>query len=271
MGDFGQKQLTSEQIAKIGNVDVLLIPVGGVYTVDGEGAAAIVEQVKPRMVVPIHYKTEPLTIDLQPAEAFLETLPDSYQRSEHKGNTLAVSAKPQGEAAGEATVAALDFRPWQPPAELAELFEAKEAVQKACADVYRPLSASQMNFRPSNGTHTPRWNVEHTNGYELAMFTAFYSGEDPEIARITERPEQMPPDYVPANPEWTGAEEARQIERTMNFTRRFAYLLDGKALDATAQGARVPLGRMFEVMGNHYNEHTDNVKKKFDLPDWPEE
>lgn len=267
MGDFGQQELGSEQLAKIGKIDLLLIPVGGTYTVDGPAAAKIVEQVKPRIVIPIHYKTEPLSIDLATADAFVEALPESFQRQQPKGNTVAVSAG----GGGPSRVVTPDYRPWEMPAELAELYETKEEVQKACAEVYRSLNASQMNFRPSNGTHTPRWNVEHTNGYELSMFSAFFSATDPEIARINERPEQMPPDYVPANPEWTGAEEARQIERTAAFSRRFAYLLDGKGLDATAEGARVPLGRMFEVMGNHYNEHTDNVKKKFDLPDWPKE
>ncbi len=271
MGDFGQSELTSEQLAHIGNIDLLLIPVGGVYTVDGETAARIVEQVKPRIVVPMHFKTEPLQIDLAPADAFLGAMPERYQREEASGNTVAVSARRGGGDDAQPRVVSLKFQPWEMPEELAALFEEKEAVQKRSAEVYRPLSAEQMNFRPSNGTHTPRWNVEHTNGYELSMFSAFYAGADPEISRITERPEQMPPDYVPANPEWTGAEEARAIERTMAFTRRFAYLLDGMALDATAQGARLPLGRMVQMMGNHYNEHTSNVEKKFDLPDWPAE
>ena len=270
MGDFGQKQLTREQLEKIGKIDVLLIPVGGVYTVDGPGAAAIVEQIKPRMVVPIHYKTEPLEIDLQPAEAFLAALPESYQRVEPKGNTLAASAAGPGTAA-DRKVVALDFRPWEMPADLAERFARMDAVMQKSRDVFAPLSVNQMNFRPSNGTHTPRWNVEHMDGYALAMFSGFFHAADPEVAVVTERPEQMPPDYVPAPPTWTGAEEARQIDRTRAFVKRFAYLLDGTNLDATAEGVRVPLGRVFDVQERHFTEHTGNVVKKFDLPDWPKE
>ncbi len=269
MGDFGQSELSTEQLAHIGNIDVLLIPVGGRFTVDGAAAAKIVEQVKPRIVVPIHYKTEDLSVEIQPADAFLSALPESFRRDQAKGNTLAVSAGTSGDRPGRVVV--LGYKPWEMPGELAELFEAKEAVQKRSADVFRPLSVNQMNFRPSNGTHTPRWNVEHMNGYELMMLSTFYNSADPEIARIQERPEQMPPDYVPAEPTWSGAEEARAIERTMAFSRRFAYLLDGKSLDEQAQGVRVPLGRVFEVQARHYNEHTTNVEKKFELPDWPEE
>lgn len=270
MGDFGQKELSGEQIAHIGTIDVLLIPVGGTYTVDGQGAATIVEQVKPRIVVPIHYKTEALETELQPADAFLAALPEQYARDEANGNTLAVSAH-DGMRQGQPKVVTLAWRPWEMPEEMAELFEKKEAAQEQSAAVFAPLSAQQMNFRPSNGTHTARWNVEHMNGYELAMFSGFFNAADPEIARIVERPEQMPPDYVPANPEWTGQEEARQIERTTAFSRRFAYLLDGRSLDAQAEGVRLPLGRVLEVMERHYNEHTGNVEKKFELPDWPAE
>ena len=270
MGDFGQKQLTSEQRQTIGEIDVLLIPVGGVYTVDGKQAAQIVEQINPRIVVPIHYKTEKLNIDLQPAEAFTDALPQSFQRAQTKGNTLAAAAR---DAGGDRTqkLVVLDYRPWEMPAELAERFERMDAAQKKSREVFAPLSAGQMNFRPSNGTHTPRWNVEHMNGYALSMFSGFFNSVDPEIARITERPEQMPPDYVPANPTWTGAEEARQVDRTRAFAKRFAYLLDGKPMDATVEGVRLPLGRVFEIQERHYNEHTGNVVKKFDLPDWPNE
>lgn len=55
LGDLGH-QLTEEQAAAIGSLDALLIPIGGTYTVDPTGAEAVAEQLKPRVVVPMHYR-----------------------------------------------------------------------------------------------------------------------------------------------------------------------------------------------------------------------
>jgi len=58
LGDLGHL-LTKEQLDKIGPVDVLMIPVGGVYTLNGSEAQKVVEQIKPRMyVVPMHFGTK---------------------------------------------------------------------------------------------------------------------------------------------------------------------------------------------------------------------
>lgn len=56
LGDLGH-QLDSVQIAEIGQVDVLLIPVGGFYTVDAKAATEICNELKPRIAIPMHYKT----------------------------------------------------------------------------------------------------------------------------------------------------------------------------------------------------------------------
>ena len=55
LGDFGQKQLTDDQLEKIGPVDILMIPVGGVYTIDASQAQKIVGQVDPKIVIPMHF------------------------------------------------------------------------------------------------------------------------------------------------------------------------------------------------------------------------
>jgi L-ascorbate metabolism protein UlaG (beta-lactamase superfamily) len=57
-GDFGQARLRPEQRQAIGAVDLLLIPVGGGPTIGAEGAVAIVGELQPRWVVPMHYRTE---------------------------------------------------------------------------------------------------------------------------------------------------------------------------------------------------------------------
>ena len=58
LGDLGH-QLTSEQLAAIGHVDAVLVPVGGVYTVDAKGAKAACDALRPRCVIPMHYHHAP--------------------------------------------------------------------------------------------------------------------------------------------------------------------------------------------------------------------
>jgi L-ascorbate metabolism protein UlaG (beta-lactamase superfamily) len=72
-GDFGQSALRDEQAAAIGQVDLLIVPVGGGPTAGAEQAAAIVERLSPRWVVPMHYRT-PRTNFLETEEAFLELM-----------------------------------------------------------------------------------------------------------------------------------------------------------------------------------------------------
>ncbi|MCL4389810.1 MAG: MBL fold metallo-hydrolase [Patescibacteria group bacterium] len=76
LGDLGHK-LTDAQLEKIGNVDVLLIPVGGFYTIDAKTAAAVVAQLEPRIVIPMHYLPagKPVKLDkLAPVTDFLKEM-----------------------------------------------------------------------------------------------------------------------------------------------------------------------------------------------------
>ena len=56
LGDLGQKELTDEQLEKIGAVDILMIPVGGVYTISAKEAAKVISQIEPKIVIPMHYQ-----------------------------------------------------------------------------------------------------------------------------------------------------------------------------------------------------------------------
>ena len=269
-GDLGQPKLTDEQLKMMINVDVLLIPVGGVYTVDGQQAVDIVRQVKPRIVVPIHYKTPNLVYDLQGVQGFLEAIGDDAEVERVAGNTLAVSVMKRSFI--KPHVVLLDFQPWEMPAEMTELFAAKEKACQASQAVFEKLSAAQMNFKPGDGTHTPRWNAEHMLGRELGFFSQIYHDQLPSVMRhIDLNPKQMPPDYVAAHPDWSGAAEARQMERVSAYTRRFAYLMKDLPLDEPAPGSRWTPRKLLMQMARHYNEHTANVKKKFELPGWPVE
>ena len=268
-GDLGQPLLTPSQLEAIGSVDVLLVPVGGVYTITGEEAARITEQVRPRVVVPIHYRTADLTLPLKPVDGFLDALPDRYRRVSGLGNTLAVTAG-LGPSVESPYVVVLRTRPWPMPDELASLFEGKEEAAAASAAVFSALSTTQMNHRPGNGTHTPRWNAEHMMGSEAEFFTAIYHSVDPSLAAIELRPAQMPDAYHAVHPDWTGREEARQIDRVQRLTRRFAYLLADLQIDEKPPGSWWTLRGLLIQMQRHYNEHTANVMRKFELPDWPD-
>lgn len=57
LGDLGHI-LTENERGEIGQVDVLLIPIGGLFTIDIEMATEICEHIKPRIVIPMHYKTD---------------------------------------------------------------------------------------------------------------------------------------------------------------------------------------------------------------------
>ena len=72
LGDVGCP-LTAEQIAALGRVDVLMIPVGGHYTVDAAGAWEIVKALRPAIVIPMHYRGRDFGYDvIGPAEPFLK-------------------------------------------------------------------------------------------------------------------------------------------------------------------------------------------------------
>ena len=74
LGDFGQSQLTDEQLEKIGNVDVLMVPVGGVYTISSSEAAKIIGQIEPKIVIPMHYELPKLKYKLDGVEKFLKAM-----------------------------------------------------------------------------------------------------------------------------------------------------------------------------------------------------
>ena len=73
LGDLGHV-LTAEQVEEIDDVDVLLLPVGGVSTINAPLAAEVIRQLEPKVVVPMHYKTPVLNRELGPVEKFLKEM-----------------------------------------------------------------------------------------------------------------------------------------------------------------------------------------------------
>ncbi|MBI1866326.1 MAG: MBL fold metallo-hydrolase [Candidatus Staskawiczbacteria bacterium] len=74
LGDLGQKQLTDEQLEKIGQIDVLMVPVGGTYTISSLEAPKIISQIDPKIVIPMHYQLPKLNVKLDDVEKFLKAM-----------------------------------------------------------------------------------------------------------------------------------------------------------------------------------------------------
>ena len=71
LGDLGHR-LGQEESAQIGQVDVLLIPVGGFYTIDAKAANDVCKQLKPKAAIPMHYKTDKCAYPIAGVEDFLK-------------------------------------------------------------------------------------------------------------------------------------------------------------------------------------------------------
>ncbi|MBU1038882.1 MBL fold metallo-hydrolase [Patescibacteria group bacterium] len=72
LGDLGQSELTSQQMELLEGVDILLLPVGGNYTIDGKKAASIVNQIEPRIIIPMHYKLPGLKVEIEGVDKFVK-------------------------------------------------------------------------------------------------------------------------------------------------------------------------------------------------------
>lgn len=70
MGDIGEP-VTDELVKKIGKVNVLLMPVGGIYTVDAKGAKAYIDKIAPDVVIPMHYRLPGYVIEFNKVDDFI--------------------------------------------------------------------------------------------------------------------------------------------------------------------------------------------------------
>jgi L-ascorbate metabolism protein UlaG (beta-lactamase superfamily) len=70
-GDLGH-MLSEAEVSAIGSVDVLLLPVGGFYTLDAKAASAVTGQIKPRAVVPMHVRNASCEFPIAEVEEFLK-------------------------------------------------------------------------------------------------------------------------------------------------------------------------------------------------------
>ncbi len=74
LGDFGQDKLSEEQIEKIGEIDILMIPIGGIYTINYKEAVETIHEIEPKIAIPMHYKIPGLKLDIDGPDKFLKEM-----------------------------------------------------------------------------------------------------------------------------------------------------------------------------------------------------
>ena len=94
LGDLGCP-LSKEQIEKLGKIEVLMVPVGGVYTIDAEGANQVIAQLNPKLIFPMHYKTPAVKLPIEPVDKFLADKKDVQKISGNEYVINQLPAKPQ--------------------------------------------------------------------------------------------------------------------------------------------------------------------------------
>jgi len=92
LGDLGHV-LNDEQVEELGSIDVLLLPVGGVSTIDAPVATEVVRQLEPKIVIPMHYKTQAVNRELEPVDRFLKEI-GAHDISSQAKLTLTKSSLP---------------------------------------------------------------------------------------------------------------------------------------------------------------------------------
>lgn len=93
LGDLGHL-LSKSQLEEIGDIDVLLIPIGGTFTVNAEGALAVIDQISPKIVIPMHYKTPAVSMPIDPVDKFVEKIGNAERID---SNTIEITPETLGD------------------------------------------------------------------------------------------------------------------------------------------------------------------------------
>lgn len=83
LGDLGHT-LSDEKVSEIGECDILMVPVGGVYTIESKEAAEVVAQLEPKVIVPMHYLLPGLKAPLEGVEKFLKEMGEEGLTAQNK-------------------------------------------------------------------------------------------------------------------------------------------------------------------------------------------
>lgn len=84
LGDLGH-DLDGETVDKIGEVDILFVPIGGTFTVDDKKAWDVINKIKPKIIIPMHYKIGGLSLPIAGIDPFLE---QAKYKVIHVGNEI---------------------------------------------------------------------------------------------------------------------------------------------------------------------------------------
>ncbi len=85
LGDLGHL-LEENQVEKIGDVDVLMVPVGGTYTLDAKLAKKVVKQIEPAIIIPMHYKLPGLKLKIADEREFIKLMGVNPGKKQEKLN-----------------------------------------------------------------------------------------------------------------------------------------------------------------------------------------
>lgn len=77
LGDLGHEP-NLKQYAALVNIDVLLIPIGGFYTIDTETAMKVIEEINPKITIPMHFKTDAINFPIADEKEFVEKTGAKY-------------------------------------------------------------------------------------------------------------------------------------------------------------------------------------------------
>lgn len=111
LGDLGDT-LSPDQILGLGAVDVLMVPVGGFFTIDANKAVQTAQDLKAKFVIPMHYKTDATARDLPiaPVGDFLAILPGDWVVTKLDVNTVTISKAEVDKAEAPTRVIVLNYR-----------------------------------------------------------------------------------------------------------------------------------------------------------------
>jgi L-ascorbate metabolism protein UlaG (beta-lactamase superfamily) len=84
LGDLGH-DIDDEAVKQIGDVDILFVPIGGTFTVDDKKAWDVINKIKPRIIVPMHYKIGGLSLPIAGIDPFLD---QTKHKIIHVGNEI---------------------------------------------------------------------------------------------------------------------------------------------------------------------------------------
>jgi L-ascorbate metabolism protein UlaG (beta-lactamase superfamily) len=88
LGDLGH-DLDEDLKKSIANTDILLIPVGGVFTIGPRQAQSLINSLKPRIVIPMHFKTEKLGFGIETVDSFIRSI--NHEVREEKSSSLEIN------------------------------------------------------------------------------------------------------------------------------------------------------------------------------------